>query len=107
VQLWDTSGVPAWPSLFSSFVRNVDGIIFVYDVGDKNSLREIDENWAPRSLSINHEKRPELLLLGNKIDELRTVDMPVFDSQCEEVKNISEKYKMTAREVSAKTGQNV
>ena len=42
-RLWDTVGDPRFKIIVLSFLRGSDGIIFVYDVGKPETLKNIEK----------------------------------------------------------------
>ena len=40
---WDTAGQERFKTITSAYYRGADGIIFVYDVSDRNSFIHIDD----------------------------------------------------------------
>eukprot|EP00941_MAST-03F_sp_MAST-3F-sp1_P001319 g1319.t1 len=70
----DVSGHAKFALSRSFLYRNIDGIIFVYDVSNKKSFANL-ENWAKEVLSSRenngvHLNSPAVLFLGNKTDKL-------------------------------------
>ncbi|CAL8128539.1 unnamed protein product [Orchesella dallaii] len=68
--LWDTAGMERFGAITAGFLRNVHGIIFVYDITDRTSYENIP-NWIQFAM----EKGPEnyvKILIGNKCDRSNT-----------------------------------
>lgn len=38
--------------LFSMYLKDASGIIFVYDVGNDESLRNVEDKWAPLVIKV-------------------------------------------------------
>lgn len=72
LQLWDTAGQERFDSQNNSFYRGADGVLFVYDIMDQQSLIKI-EKYRSQFQQITSTDCPyqyPYLLLGNKIDLL-------------------------------------
>lgn len=71
--LMDTSGQERFKSLAQSYYNKVDGIIFVFDVTNRESFEGI-KYWLKDALSYN--KEITYVIVGNKIDltNIRVVD---------------------------------
>ena len=66
LQIWDTAGQERFKTITSAYYRGADGIVIVYDVGNKDSFRHIND-W----LNEVNRYAPETtikLLVGNKSD---------------------------------------
>ena len=99
LQVWDTAGQERFKSITKSFFRNTNGIIFVYDITNKNTFKNV-ENWVKDS-----EKNDfgfKRILVGNKIDlqNKRKVELAY-------AKEMANKKNMEVIETSAKTGANI
>ena len=99
LQIWDTSGQERFRSLTQNFYRNADGILFVFDVTNKDSFDHI-KNWLMDSQEVNLDAKK--ILIGNKIDLL---EQRVITK--EKMEQFGEKKDMKSYETSAKTGENV
>jgi small GTP-binding protein len=62
IVLWDTSGQERFKSISKVYYRNCDCIIFVYDVTNRKSFKNIE------SLILEVGPNTEMILVGNKID---------------------------------------
>lgn len=99
LQLWDTAGQERFKSITSAYYRNIDGILFVYDVSSRNTLDDIIQ-WmrdAKKGAQCDYEQ----LLVGNKYDKK---DKEV---STEEGINFARREQIPFIETSAKTGYNV
>merc|ERR1719354_1114203 len=99
-QLLDTAGCYAFHSLIESYVTNIDVVIFVYDITDKESFACLPlwNEMIKKTLQCNNNnKRLLKILLGNKRDmeHLREV-------QFKNATNYAEFEGMTHVEVSVK-----
>ena len=99
--IWDTCGGERHKSITKQYYRNVDGIILVYDIGNRESFNNINK-WID-DIENNCNKDKILYLIGNKSD--------LNDSQrkisYEEGEKISKELDVFFMEVSAKNGQNI
>ena len=66
IQIWDTAGQERFRSITSSYYRNVNGILLVYDITDQNSFNNITKWLVEIKTNIDYEL--PILLVGNKID---------------------------------------
>merc|ERR1711976_450275 len=100
LQLWDTAGQERFGSIISSYIRNCDVAIVVYDITDLKSFERINK-W----INFVREERGDeaiIMLVGNKIDlnDARKVS-------AEEGKKKANELNLSFVETSAKTGINV
>ena len=94
---YDTAGSEKFQTITRNYLRNSDGIIFVYDITDKKSFDDL-ESWY----KIYHEEKEEVigLLIGNKCDKERKVSY-------EEAEKFAKKYKLKYMETSAKLDKGI
>ena len=99
LQIWDTSGQERFRSITQNFYRNADGILFVYDITNRESFSHIKDWLMDSQVEDSDIKR---ILVGNKIDleDKRAIDV-------EKMKSFAESKKMKCFETSAKSGENV
>ena len=99
LQIWDTSGQERFRSITQNFYRNADGILFVFDVTNKESFEHI-KDWIMDSQVENSDIKR--ILVANKIDLInnRVVDKTIIEK-------LAENKNMNYFETSAKTGENV
>ena len=99
LQIWDTSGQERFRSITQNFYRNADGILFVYDVTNRESFSHIKDWLMDSQVEDSDIKR---ILVGNKIDleDKRAID-------AEKMNSFAESKKMKCFETSAKSGKNV
>ena len=99
LQIWDTSGQERFRSMTHTFLRNANGIAFVYDITNKKSFEGV-KNWIKDAE--NNGTGFEKILIGNKID---------LEGKREVSHDYAEKYankkKIKTFETSAKTSINV
>lgn len=98
--IWDTAGQERFRTLTSSYYRNCNGIVLVYDVSCKESFDHLQE-WM-EEIDI-HVVRQQLciLLVGNKID------LKERQISREEAEKYAKTQAMTYTETSAKTDDGI
>ena len=101
LKIWDTAGQEMYHSMALNCLKNVLGIIYIFDVTNKKSLDSINRWVNDVNETIEAEKFPSVLV-GNKIDldDEREVTF-------EEGKNLADQYGFNYIETSAKTGTNI
>ena len=99
LKIWDTSGQERYRSITENFYRNANGILFVFDITNKESFNNI-KLWLTDSE--NCQTKITKMLVGNKIDliDKRKVDKELTDK-------FAEKKEMKYIETSAKEGINI
>ena len=101
LNIWDTCGGERHKSITRQYFRNADGIILVYDIGNRESFDNI-KKWV-KDIEDNCNKDYVFFLIGNKCD--------LNDNQrkisYEEGEKISKELNLFFMEVSAKNGQNI
>lgn len=104
LQLWDTAGQERFRSVTQSYYRGADGVFFVVDMTDLQTLRNLPGSWLHDlseqcgSLRPEDPEAPALMLLANKADLAR--EAQIKDAHLEPL--LMPHYK-----VSARTGANV
>ena len=96
LQIWDTSGQERFHSITQNFYRGANGILFVFDVTNKESFDNL-KNWL-NDPQVDAKK----ILIGNKID----LEQQRIISK-EKMEQLGQKYNLNSFETSAKTGKNV
>lgn len=99
VKIWDTVGQDRYKSLIQCYIKQVDGIILVYDINDVRSFYSL-KNWLKTLNSMVMQTNIKFLLLGNKLDLERNIPKEV-------VAEYAKANSLTYNEVSAKTGEGV
>ena len=99
LQIWDTAGQERFRAITKTYYKGSQGIIFMYDVTDKNSLINL-RNWI-KQFEANADPSIRKVLVGNKCD------MPDRVITIEEGKKMAEEYNMGFFETSVKTNQNI
>jgi Ras-related protein Rab-1A len=99
LQIWDTAGEERFRSITKSIYRNANGILFVCDITNRESFKNI-KNWIKDADNVDKDIKG--IIIGNKIDldNERVVSV-------EDLEEIEKKYNMPFIETSAKTGMNV
>ena len=67
LQLWDTSGQERYKSFSSTYFKDANGIIFVYDVTNKTSFKNM-ESWYELGRKGCDQTQVAMMLVGNKRD---------------------------------------
>ena len=67
LQLFDTAGQERFKSISSSYLRNADGVLFVFSFDNKESFESI-KMWMEQFDDINAKNRAIFYLVGNKND---------------------------------------
>lgn len=107
IKIWDTCGQERLRALTSNYYKNADGILFVYDITQKNTLtfnywlEQIKEKSSIKSI----------VLFGNKTDldisDNKDEDAPKREITKEEGEKIAEQYGLKLFEGSAKDDINI
>ena len=100
LQILDTNGSDYYRRWLISHYKNAHGIIFIYDVSNKNTFSNMYK-WINHVKDFgNEESNVCKILVGNKIDSYNEV-------KNEEGKILAEKYNMPFFEMSIKDNRNV
>ena len=67
VQIMDTCGQERFKSINSSYYKNADCILLVYDITSNKSFNEV-KNYFNKNIKENCKKNIPVILLGNKSD---------------------------------------
>ena len=67
LQIWDTAGQEKFHSLSKNSCNQMDGIILVFDLGNKETFKNI-KNWYSNLEDIVDFKKTGVILVGNKCD---------------------------------------
>jgi len=101
LQIWDTAGQERFRNMTSSYYRDAEGIIIVFDLGDLQSFEHLEE-WI-REIDSIAPKDVVKLVVGNKADLLGD-DRQVSTDQ---LQRWAEQNELHYVEVSAKTRAGV
>ena len=69
LQLWDTSGQERFRTITSSYYKNIDGIIVMYDVTNSESFHNV-QLWL-QEVSLFAPDGCIKILVGNKCDDIK------------------------------------
>ena len=99
LQIWDTAGEERFRSITKNLYRNANGILFVYDITNKQSFINV-KHWIKDTNNIDKEIKG--IIIGNKCDleNERTITM-------EELEEIGKQFSLPVLETSAKTAYKV
>ncbi len=103
LQIWDTAGQEKFRTLTSSYYRNANCVVLVYDVTNERSFNHT-KDWleeVQRAVPADGRK-PQYILLGNKSDLMASKCVPT-----EKAKKFATEHSMFFMECSAKDGTNV
>mmetsp|Transcript_19776 Transcript_19776/g.50247 ORF Transcript_19776/g.50247 Transcript_19776/m.50247 type:complete len:207 (-) Transcript_19776:201-821(-) len=95
----DTAGQERFRTLTSSYYRNADAIIVVYDITDEESFVDVEGHISEGT---RYSQRSEKFLVGNKLDLMDQRTTPYADG-----KATADKHGIMFFETSAKTGESV
>ena len=95
----DTGGQEKFHCLTKSFFKSVDGIIFVFDLTNKQSFENL-KNWLKEAESYTEDF--EYILVGNKKDLINSIEVNQESLKDNDLFNGTKYF-----EVSAKTGENI
>ena len=100
LEIWDTAGQERFRGIAKNFFRGAHGIIFVFDITNKDSFNKLKVWMADAKQNIN--SFTELVLAENKIDleAKRAVTKDI-------IKDFGEKNNIETFCTSAKTGEGV
>jgi len=113
VNMWDTAGQERYRSLLPQYLKNIDLILFVYDITRSSSFKHLDEMWI--EWSRNHatpgtKQDIASILVGNKTD-LDVVNQFTPHSKravtTDEGKAFAAKVGMPFFEISVKDNKNI
>ncbi|XP_021824067.1 alpha carbonic anhydrase 1, chloroplastic-like [Prunus avium] len=68
--IWDTAGQERFRTLTSSYYRNAQGIILVYDVTRRDTFTNLSDVWAKEVELYSTNKDCAKMLVGNKVDRI-------------------------------------
>ena len=66
IQIFDTAGQEKYRSICSTYYKNIDGAVVVYDISKRQSFDSLDF-WMGEIVAYN-QKNVQMLLIGNKTD---------------------------------------
>lgn len=68
-QQWDTAGQERFRTITTSYYRNSQGILLVYDITDRNTFNNI-RNWVAQ-INLHADVNINKILIGNKCDLIK------------------------------------
>ena len=101
MKIWDTAGQERFKSMSLNAVKNVDGLLLVYSIANRESFNNL-EAWLSQLNDITDLKKKPVVIIGNKKDLESTREV-----EFNEGKEFADSRNLHFYEVSAKTGENV
>ncbi|CAJ0938006.1 unnamed protein product, partial [Mesorhabditis belari] len=100
LQIWDTAGQERFRSVTSSYYRDADALLLVFDVTSRQSFENI-RSWLSQ-IKEHAKESVQLTIVGNKSDLSGQRKVKI-----EEGRQLAASYSIPYIETSAKTGHNV
>ena len=100
LQIWDTAGQERFRSLSKNCCNQMDGIVFVYDINNRETFKNI-KLWYKNIKNVVNYKIVGTVLVGNKCD----IKNPQVDDNS--IQKFCNTYNMKHIKVSAKENINV
>ena len=100
VKIWDTAGQERYKSLTSTFFRNAQGIILVYDVTNPETFDNLKYWIQSINSNLGVQSNVKKIIIGNKIDLPREVSK-------DEAETLANEYGIKYFETSAKDNINI
>eukprot|EP01036_Dinobryon_divergens_P023919 gene23919-32317_t len=100
VQIWDTAGQERFRTITTSYYRNSQGILLVYDITDRNSFLNM-RTWVAQIQS-NADVNINKILVGNKCDLIQQRAVSFEEGQA-----LAKEFKVPFMETSAMNDINV
>lgn len=97
LHLWDTAGLERFRSLTRGYYRNVNAVIFAFDLANIFSLKHLDD-WIKEVKSYIDDENVIMMVVGNKCDHQNRISKDIINESFA-------KYQMEYMKVSAK--QNI
>ena len=103
LQMWDTSGEERFKCITAAYYRGSNVIVVVFDLYDTKSFHNASK-WLEDALEKTVHTTPELFLVGNKLDLMKSGELEeVRENAIDLANQLNAEY----WEVSAKSGKNV
>lgn len=99
LQLWDTAGQERFRTITTTYYRNTNSIILVFDLSNKASFLKLT-SWIVE-INKHISTRYAIILVGNKLDS-KSIEITKDD-----ITDFLTRFPMPYIECSAKTGENV
>ncbi|CAE6464935.1 unnamed protein product [Rhizoctonia solani] len=100
--LWDTAGSEKYRSLTQSTYRDVNGVLLVYNLADKDTFEECKSWRQDLEKNIDDFGQVEVVLVGNQLDLEEQREVLTAKAQA-----YADRHRFKFAEVSAKEGTNV
>ena len=115
LRIYDTAGQERFKSVAVSFIKKAEGVILIYDIGNKATFESLEE-WIKNIKESGKENLP-IILVGNKCDlppEKRQAELiegkdkaeefniPFFETSCKEGINIKEVFEKIVEDITGK-----
>jgi small GTP-binding protein len=81
LQLWDTAGQERFRTITRSHFRNTKGIIFAFDISNKDSFDMLEYWFQTIEFDNNIENKTIVYLIGNKMDLEYDRDITYIDAK--------------------------
>ncbi|KXJ21688.1 ras-related protein Rab-13 [Exaiptasia diaphana] len=102
LQIWDTAGDGDYRTIAAYSIKDVQGIIVVFDVCEEDSYMHV-QNWmSVIQNTIEHADSIVIVIAANKIDKIKTRKI-----QPEQIEQLAHQYSVKYVEVSAKSDDNI
>ena len=120
LRIYDTAGQERFKSVAISFIKKAEGVILIYDIGNKATFESLEE-WIKNIKESGKENLP-IILVGNKCDlppEKRQVELiegkdkaeefnlPFFETSCKEGINIKEVFEKIVEDITGVLVENL
>ncbi len=103
LEIWDTAGQERYRSLVSMYLRNVSGILLVYDLSDTDASMSRWIGYIDRNMSDEAKRDLKLYIVGNKSDTPSPdIHLSSLNAMLDEMS-----YNYIHFKVSARTGDNI
>lgn len=105
IELLDTAGQEDYSMLYSTWIRDKHGFLFVFDITNQTTLQQLNtyyNHYISLYDTSNNEQRPPILLVGNKSDLSTQRQVSIKDAE-----TIAIQYNADYIETSAKNGTNI
>ncbi|XP_011013766.1 PREDICTED: ras-related protein RABC2a isoform X1 [Populus euphratica] len=100
--IWDTAGQERFRTLTSSYYRNAQGIILVYDVTRRETFTNLSDVWGKEVELFSTNQDCVKMLVGNKVDKESGRDVTKDEGMA-----LAKQHGCLFLECSAKTRENV
>ena len=104
LNLIDTAGQENYQALSATYIKNADGVLFVFSHDNRTSFDNVKkwlENYKENNPNLDFSKKIPAFLVGNKSD----LDHEIDDEEIEALKNENQFY--GSINTSAKNGDNI